>query len=210
MSQREAMLPSPLDERNLLFYKIGTIGNAHHDFMPALAEEYDALLLSSDEIRWQLIQERDNKGLDPAKALRVKQDKIKCTIARNAREALKESDVVVDMFCNTEENRASMKKIAHEAGAAAVALWVNTNPRISKARVEAWTEEDSFIVPVSRWGIKPSTAARQIIRNLQKPKEHETDYLLKLDGDRNTEDLTNQVAKKLAALGLVDPDIDLN
>jgi predicted kinase len=127
-------------DRPLVFFKIGALGALPLDFPEALAQQYDIPMISSDEIRKDLIEERDRRGLPPKTAQRINLKRIQTIVRDEARESLEDNeDLVIDMFANSPKNRGPIRAIAKDTGAIAVGLWANASYKTITDRVTQWT-----------------------------------------------------------------------
>lgn len=202
----EAHIEKERLDRPILFYKIGVLGCAPLDFCETLAEEYDTSLVSSDRIRKELMDARDAEGLDPVRAQNINSRDIKRVVSKRTSELLeKDGDVVLDIFCNTENSRKFPLDLVKSAGALTIALWINTPFRLALERVTEWTEHDAFIIPRSRWKIPPVQAAKAMMSHVEWPSHEEgVDWVFSLDGTGDTQNMLDQFDDGLVAAGLID------
>jgi predicted kinase len=138
-------------DKPLLIFKIGVLGCATLDFPVALADRYDAELLSSDYIRKSVL---DNRRAQGNNSLKVDIRRIREIMGAQAEPLLtNDSDVVLDMFINGTKSREFPIDLARRTGALTLALWINTPFKKALARVEQWTEDDAFVIPISQWEV---------------------------------------------------------
>ncbi|HSW75200.1 MAG TPA: AAA family ATPase [Candidatus Saccharimonadales bacterium] len=191
---------TPLDivDRPLIVYKVGVLGCAPLEFFDTLADQYGMGFVSSDEIRSELMQEQAGP---------VRMNKIWARVAKETAANLADGkDTAVDMFFNALKSRRQPQRLAKEAGGLSMALWINTPYRLAKNRVEQWTEEDAFVVPVRQWDIPPVQATKTMINHIVGPANGEADYVFKLNGDTDTDGLLEQFDEQMAAHGLLDEE----
>ena len=195
-----------LDEETLakplLIFKIGVLGCAPLDFTQVLASEYDAEFLSSDLVRKTITDERETQG-NNSKYVDVK--RIRSILGTQAEPILSAGDdVVMDMLINGTKTREFPKGLARNTGALTLALWINTPFDTAIQRVEQWTKEDAFPIPVAEWEVPPIAAAKGMMRNVIWPQHEGIDFVFNLRGETDTDGLLEQFDEKLEHFGLAD------
>jgi predicted kinase len=188
-----------------MIFKIGVLGCAPLDMPERLADEYDADFVSSDLIRAELMEEDERAGGAKSPPRDIDTRRIKDILMARAGETLAEGrDVVLDMFFNTTNSRRLPLSLARKTGAVTLALWINTPFSVAMGRVQQWTEEDAFVVPVSKWSIPPTKAAKAMMGHVVWPSHEGIDYVFNLQGSNDTSGILDQFEAELESSGLSD------
>lgn len=198
------------NDRPLLLFKIGVLGSAPLDFPEELAKTYDIPMISSDEIRKDIIDQNDAAGMSKWKAQRVPLRRIQNIVRAEARASLEDNeDLVIDMFANSPRSREPICDIANSTNAIAVGLWANASYKTVMDRVTDWTQQGSFVVPIDRWEVTPAFAAESMMRHVRPSSRDEGVYSFYLDGEADTDGLLEQVEGYFHRTGLIDRFVDL-
>ena len=202
-ANREARFQASLDNP-LLVFKVGVLGCAPLHLMEEIAETYDADYFSSDETRLEIMEE----GEDDSPSVDTRE--IRERIVSGASAALADDrDVVIDMFFNSANSRRVPIDLAQEMGATSIALRTNAPYGLACERVEKWTEEDGFLIPVKQWEVPPIVAAKRMMDSVEYPSELEgIDYVFGVNGARDTEAILNQYETHLERAGLMGRYVD--
>lgn len=196
-------------DRPLVLFKVGVLGSMPLDFPEELAKAYDMPMISSDEIRKDLIDQNDEAGMPKQRAQNIKLQRIQRIVRTEARESLRDNeDLMIDMFANSPRSRESIQNIAEDTGAIAIGLWANTSYATVMNRVTEWTESDGFVVPIDRWERQPDVIAKGMMRHVEPPTRNEGMYSFYLDGEADTDGLLGQVESYFHRTGLMSRFVD--
>jgi predicted kinase len=191
---------TPELNKPVLYFKIGMLGSVPLDFGEAIARNFGAIRLSSEEIRKTMKTRASAQG----KTRPVHTSDIRRVLARQATIHLEDTqDVMADMFFNKVRSRQLPVDTAKNAGGLSLALSIKLPISVALSRVEQWVEEDAFGLPVTEWDVHPMRLAKGMIGNIDRPQRERIDYVLHLDGDAETPALINQVEAQLDKHGLL-------
>ena len=189
---------NPLN-RKLAIYKVGILGSSPLDFMEELSSGIGAGYVSSDKVRKELLDKRDEVGMSPKKAQHIDMRRIQEILEKRSLSLLENDDsLVIDMFMNSIRSREFAEVIARESGSLAIALCLRTSRRVAYNRVDKWAKNDEFIIPVNRWNQHPIVAAKEMAKHVTYPTLNESpDYIIDIDGSDETQYLVDQVKESL-------------
>ena len=197
--------PQSAGNKPLLVFKVGILGCVPLDMPARLAEEFDMKFVSSEEVHKQIVEQGLADGLPVEKATKFSSNRQRRILVSQATEHLTGGhDVMMDVFYNKQNTRRVPLDLCERMGAASIALTFDVSLDQAMKRVQQWTEDGEFKLPVSYWRVPPYQATLASRKHLEWPSQEGIDYVFRMNGGNDTDDLLDQFERHMRWADLAD------
>lgn len=188
-------------ESPLLYFKIGVIGCLPLGFSEELAQNFDAIRVSTDLHRLAYINTHsDVIEKDDLVGYINRPVTFRSKLLRQTDELIRQNnDVIVDDFFNYPDSRRPLKEVSLSTGALMVALNVTTSLGVIYDRLYTWIGRGDFELPITYRKVLPVLEAKRSLQNIskrQRPSGRNNEgvhHIIDLDGNNEVHELLNQV-----------------